>query len=119
MTIKVTAKSPVAGDAIEVPLLVEAEGVTQYKNKALFVDLRSSNQFTADLTVDVPTNVVPDSTKIQVSAIGNVFIQFCERKYCLYNEIIVSGDVLGTALQNIDSLIQMPSGCGEQTMIGK
>lgn len=97
MLIKVTATSPVAGDAIEVPLLVEAEGVTQFKNKAQFVDLRSTNTFTTDLTVDIPKNVVPDSTKVQVSAIG---------------------DVLGTALQNIDNLIQMPSGCGEQTMLG-
>lgn len=26
---------------------------------------------------------------------------------------------MGPALQNIDNLIQMPTGCGEQTMIGK
>lgn len=26
---------------------------------------------------------------------------------------------MGTALQNIDSLIRMPCGCGEQTMLGK
>lgn len=58
---------------MEVPLLVVAEGVTQNKNKAQFVDLRGSKSFTADLTVDIPKNVVPDSTKVQVSAIGNLF----------------------------------------------
>lgn len=60
-----------AGDAIEVPLLVVPEGVTQYKNKAHFVDLRSSKTFTTDLIVDVPKNAVPDSTKVEISAIGN------------------------------------------------
>ncbi|KAG4071650.1 hypothetical protein HA402_011804 [Bradysia odoriphaga] len=97
LLVKVTATSDAAGDAIEYPLLVVAEGATQYKNKATFVDLRSSNKFTTDLTVDVPKNVVPDSTQVEVSAIG---------------------DVMGTALQNIDSLIRMPTGCGEQTMLG-
>lgn len=68
---QVDATSSVAGDAIEVPLLVVPEGVTQYKNKAQFVDLRSSKKFTADLTVDIPKNAVAESTKVQVSAIGN------------------------------------------------
>lgn len=30
---------------------------------------------------------------------------------------IISGDLLGSALANIDSLIRMPYGCGEQNMI--
>lgn len=80
---------------MQVPLLVIPEGVTQYKNKAQFVDLRSVKKFTADLTVDVPKDAVPDSTKVQISAIG---------------------DIMGPAVQNIDNLIQMPCGCGEQTM---
>ncbi|KAJ6633451.1 CD109 antigen [Pseudolycoriella hygida] len=97
MLIKVSATSASAGDAIEMPLLVVAEGVTQYKNKAVFVDLRETNTFTTNLTVDIPEKVVPDSTKVQVSAIG---------------------DVMGVALQNLDNLITMPCGCGEQTMLG-
>lgn len=76
MLVRVNAKSPIAADAIEMPLLVEAEGVTQYKNKALFVDLRSSSSFAAVLTVDVPKNVVPDSIKVQVTAIGNLALNF-------------------------------------------
>lgn len=64
---------------MEVPLQVEAEGVTQYKNEAQFVDLRNKKTFTADLTVDIPTDVVPDSTKVEVSAIGN-FILFLNIK---------------------------------------
>lgn len=98
MLVSVSATSPLAGDAIEVPLLVEAEGVTQYKNKALFVDLRNTSTFTSDLTVDIPSNAVPDSAKVEISAVG---------------------DVMGSVLQNIDKIIQMPTGCGEQTMLSK
>lgn len=79
MLIKVAATSSVAGDAMEVPLLVVAEGVTQYKNKAQFVDLRINKTFITDLTVDVPKNAVADSTKVRVSAIGRLF-QFLKKK---------------------------------------
>lgn len=27
------------------------------------------------------------------------------------------GDIMGTALQNLNQLVQMPSGCGEQNMV--
>uniref|UniRef100_A0A8C3TI91 Alpha-macroglobulin-like TED domain-containing protein n=1 Tax=Chelydra serpentina TaxID=8475 RepID=A0A8C3TI91_CHESE len=29
----------------------------------------------------------------------------------------LAGDIMGTALQNLDRLVQMPSGCGEQNMV--
>lgn len=71
-----SASSSAAADAMEVPLLVVPEGVTQYKNKAQFVDLRKTKKFTTDLAVVIPKNVVPDSTIVQVSAIGNLFYFF-------------------------------------------
>lgn len=70
MTIKVTATSPIAGDAVEVTLPVVPEGVTQYKNKAKFVDLRQSESYSTDFTVDVPANAVKDSTQVSFSLIG-------------------------------------------------
>lgn len=30
---------------------------------------------------------------------------------------VYPGDIMGTALQNLDRLVQMPSGCGEQNMV--
>jgi len=30
---------------------------------------------------------------------------------------ILVGDIMGRALKNLDGLLQMPSGCGEQNMI--
>lgn len=71
ITIKVTATSPIAGDGIEVKLPVVPEGVPQYRNKAKFVDLRQSKTYSADFTVEVPSNAVKDSTQVSFSAIGN------------------------------------------------
>lgn len=31
--------------------------------------------------------------------------------------VSVTGDLMGTALQNLDHLVQMPHGCGEQNMV--
>ncbi|XP_037049174.1 CD109 antigen-like [Bradysia coprophila] len=97
MTIKVTAISPIAGDAIEVMLPVVPEGVPQYKNKAKFIDLRKVSAYATDFTADVPSNAVKESTQVSFSLIG---------------------DIMGVTLKNIQSLIKLPSGCGEQTMIG-
>lgn len=78
MTIKVTATSPIAGDAIEVTLPVIPEGVPQYKNKAKFVDLRQTKTYSTGFSVDVPANAVKESTLVSFSLIGN-FIA-CRRR---------------------------------------
>lgn len=96
ITIKVTATTALAGDGVERQLLVEPEGLPQYVNKAAFVDLRSAPEIMKNFTVEVPKNAVPDSTRVEVSVIG---------------------DVLGSTVQNLDSLIRMPYGCGEQNML--
>ncbi|XP_052132261.1 CD109 antigen [Frankliniella occidentalis] len=96
ITIKVTATSDRAGDAIERKLLVKPEGDTVSKNKAILVDLRSSNSFKTNVTLHIPKYIVPGSERIEVSAVG---------------------DILGPTIPNLDSLIRMPHGCGEQNMI--
>lgn len=82
--IKVVAQSAVAGDGVEQLLLVEPEGITQFMNKAFFVDLRNTKEFKTKFTIDIPKNAVPDSTKIEVSAIG---------------------DILGPTIDNLDKLM--------------
>uniref|UniRef100_A0A8D8UYD5 TEP1-F n=1 Tax=Cacopsylla melanoneura TaxID=428564 RepID=A0A8D8UYD5_9HEMI len=94
--IKVTASSRVAGDAIEGKLLVKPEGETQYKNKAIFVDLRKTNVFNLNVTLDIPVNIIPGSEHVEVSAVG---------------------DILGPSIPNLANLIKMPFGCGEQNML--
>lgn len=96
IVIKVTATSPTAGDGIEMPLLVVPEGVPQFINEAIMVDLTQANSFDQVLNLKVPRNAIPDSTKIEVA---------------------VMGDPLGSTTKNLDNLIQMPSGCGEQNML--
>lgn len=96
ITIKVTAQSSLAGDGVERPLLVEPEGVAQYVNEAVLVDLRDSTNFFKNLTVTIPKNAVPDSTRVEVTVVG---------------------DILGPTIKNLDKLIRMPYGCGEQNML--
>ncbi|CAG9797907.1 unnamed protein product [Chironomus riparius] len=94
--IKVTATSQNAGDGLERMLIVVPEGVTHYKNKAVFVDLRNGNEVKANINIDIPKNAIPDSVHVEASAIG---------------------DVLGPSIENIDKLIKLPYGCGEQNML--
>ncbi|XP_012262615.2 CD109 antigen-like isoform X2 [Athalia rosae] len=94
--IKATATSPLAGDSIEDRLLVKAEGEIQYRNKAIFVDLRNLKSFDTNFTVDIPKNAVVGSEHIEVSAVG---------------------DILGPSIPNLANLIKMPFGCGEQNML--
>ncbi|XP_076755631.1 CD109 antigen isoform X1 [Xylocopa sonorina] len=96
ITIKATANSILAGDAVERKLLVKAEGETQYINKAIFMDLRSRTSASTNITIDIPKNAVPDSEHIEISAVG---------------------DILGPSILNLANLIKMPSGCGEQNML--
>ncbi|XP_052864269.1 uncharacterized protein LOC128270884 [Anopheles cruzii] len=96
ITLKITATCALAGDGIERELLVEPEGVPQYINKARLIDLRSESSVAQTFDIDIPNNAVPNSTKVEVSVIG---------------------DVLGSSIENLDSLIRMPFGCGEQNML--
>uniref|UniRef100_A0AAG5DFD2 TEP1-F n=1 Tax=Anopheles atroparvus TaxID=41427 RepID=A0AAG5DFD2_ANOAO len=96
ITLKLTAKCALAGDAIERLLLVEPEGHPQHINKAVLIDLRTEKEVRQSFRVEIPDDAVPDSTKVEVSVIG---------------------DVLGSSIENLDSLIRMPFGCGEQNML--
>lgn len=70
ITIKVTARSPRAGDGVERILLVEPEGVEQVENLAMLIDLRDKTQFDGNFTFVIPKNAVPHSMKIEISAVG-------------------------------------------------
>ena len=84
ITIKVVAESQMAGDGIEKKLKVEPEGVTQYMNEALLIDLRSEKEFKRTIEILVPPEAVKDSTRVEVSAIG---------------------DILGPSIDNLDKLM--------------
>ncbi|XP_015122489.1 CD109 antigen isoform X1 [Diachasma alloeum] len=94
--LKATATSKIAGDSVEHKLLVKAEGETQYRNRAVFLDLRTVSSLSTNITVDIPKNIVPGSEHIEISAVG---------------------DILGPSIPNLESLIKLPFGCGEQNML--
>ncbi|XP_011643182.1 CD109 antigen-like [Pogonomyrmex barbatus] len=96
ISIKATANSVLAGDSVEHKLFVNAEGETQYRNEAVFLDLRNVEQTSANVTINIPNNAVPGSENIQISAVG---------------------DILGPSIPNLANLIRMPFGCGEQNML--
>jgi CD109 antigen len=84
INIKVTATSPMAGDGLERPLIVIPSGVTKFKNRALFIDLRNETNFKSDVKIDIPSTAVEDSVHIEASAIG---------------------DIMGSSIQNLDKLM--------------
>ncbi|GAB6025042.1 CD109 molecule [Chamberlinius hualienensis] len=90
------ATSTAAGDAIRQTLRVKPEGVTQYYNQAYLVDLRTKPTFDGTFNVTVPNNAVPGSTYIQFNGIGNI---------------------MGNIISNLNNLVRLPSGCGEQNMV--
>lgn len=96
ISIKVVAKSPAASDGILKVLQVEPEGIPKYKNEVVFVDLIKSDSLQTSVKLSVPNDIVPDSLRIEASCLG---------------------DILGGTIKNLEKLIRMPLGCGEQNML--
>uniref|UniRef100_A0A1I8Q6D7 TEP1-F n=1 Tax=Stomoxys calcitrans TaxID=35570 RepID=A0A1I8Q6D7_STOCA len=96
ITLKIKAITALAGDAIHQKLKVEPEGVTQFENQAIFISNPNKEPTKYDLKADIPKEAVLDSE---------------------YLEFSVVGDILGPTIKNIDKLVRMPYGCGEQNMV--
>lgn len=84
-------------DEVIRPLPIKAEGIEKEKNQAVLVSLQTqgSVQETRDITYPT-TGLVQDSQKIRVTVIGDLF---------------------GPSLENLENLIRLPYGCGEQNMV--
>ncbi|VCX41196.1 unnamed protein product [Gulo gulo] len=82
-------------DTIIKSLLVEPEGL---EKEATFNSLLcpSGAEVSEQLTLKLPENVVEESARAST---------------------FVLGDILGSAMQNIQNLLRMPYGCGEQNMV--
>ncbi|NXT53834.1 OVOS protein, partial [Pluvianellus socialis] len=76
-------------------LLVEPEGIRREKTQN-FLICTKDDVVIQDVTLDIPTNVVEGSARASFSVVG---------------------DIMGTAMQNLHQLLQMPFGCGEQNMV--
>lgn len=93
--LKYTAVSAVAGDAIHKTMKVVPEGITQYGNRAYFVNLKNEPEQKSSFDLELPADIVPDSQHVEVAVVG---------------------DILAPVLRNLDNLVRLPTGCGEQTM---
>ncbi|CAM9958505.1 unnamed protein product [Bubo scandiacus] len=77
-------------------LLVQPEGVLVEKSYSSLLCPRGGNTAEEPVSLRLPDNVVKRSARASIS---------------------ISGDLMGVALQNLDRLVQMPHGCGEQNMV--
>jgi len=84
-------------DALVKPLRVKPEGVEIEKVESDFKCIESGNQKFEMSTLEVPKNAVSDS----------------ERAW-----VYVTGDIMAPALENVGNLVRLPTGCGEQNMVG-
>ncbi|NXD67627.1 OVOS protein, partial [Eolophus roseicapillus] len=76
-------------------LLVEPEGIRREKTQNYLVCTKD-DVVIQDVPLSLPTNVVEGSARASFSVVG---------------------DIMGTAMQNVHQLLQMPFGCGEQNMV--
>lgn len=75
-------------------LRVEPEGVANSYTQSAF--MCPSDSPTTFFKLRIPKNLVPGS---------------------IFSKVSVVGDIMGSSLSNIDELLAMPYGCGEQNML--
>ncbi|XP_011874735.1 PREDICTED: alpha-2-macroglobulin-like protein 1 isoform X2 [Vollenhovia emeryi] len=84
-------------DMIVKPILVLPEGFPVEITKSAFICPKDfSDDSTITWNLDLPDDLIPESARAYVSLIG---------------------DILGPVLENLDNLVRLPMGCGEQNMI--
>ncbi|XP_074851267.1 ovostatin-like [Carettochelys insculpta] len=82
-------------DTIIRPLLVEPEGIKKEETQSSLICTKG-NTVSESVPLKLPANLVQDSARATFSVLG---------------------DLLGMAMQNMENLLQMPYGCGEQNMV--
>ncbi|XP_064415024.1 alpha-2-macroglobulin-like [Latimeria chalumnae] len=87
-------------DTVIKPLLVEPEGTEKETTHSSLICPAGTDQLDSpireEISVQVPEDVVEGSARAYVSVLG---------------------DIMGSAMQNLDRLLAMPFGCGEQNMV--
>ncbi|XP_029316719.1 CD109 antigen-like [Cottoperca gobio] len=97
MEISVDAVSAEASDSLVWKVLVKPEGVEQFFSETLFLEMEPLKYNNSrSISFSFPPDVVPGSHRAHVALVG---------------------DILALSINNLDLLLQMPLGCGEQNMI--
>ncbi|KAF4086026.1 hypothetical protein AMELA_G00101400 [Ameiurus melas] len=81
-------------DTVTRSLIVQAEGTEKTKSQSWLL-CPQGNSVSEELELILPEDVIEGSARASVSVLG---------------------DILGRALQNLDGLLRMPYGCGEQNI---
>ncbi|XP_062275147.1 alpha-2-macroglobulin-like [Scomber scombrus] len=81
-------------DVVTRPLIVKAEGTEMTKTHNWLL-CPKDDALTEEVELQLPENVIDGSARASLSVLG---------------------DILGRALKNLDGLLKMPYGCGEQNM---
>lgn len=89
------SSSPSYSDGVKRQLRVEAEGIKQSSQQSKLINNVDEKQQDISFDIVIPSSTVDDSLRSILS---------------------LTGDILGIPLANLDKLIQMPTGCGEQNM---
>ncbi|NXR40919.1 A2ML1 protein, partial [Zosterops hypoxanthus] len=79
-------------DTVIKPLLVQPGGILVEKAHTSLLCQEGAEE----VSLEIPANILESSQRAHIT---------------------VMGDILGNALQNVDSLLAMPYGCGEQNMV--
>ncbi|XP_077114608.1 alpha-2-macroglobulin-like [Ranitomeya variabilis] len=84
-------------DTIVKTVLVQPGGVLEEKSHSSLICIKEEDESKVeDLYLRIPDNILEDSARAHVTVLG---------------------DLMGTAMQNLDRLLAMPYGCGEQNMV--
>jgi len=95
--ITVVVRGTTKSDALQRKLLVRPEGSPQEYVVNSMIDTLNTGNFTDILPIKLPTSgLIPGSVRAFFT---------------------LTGDLMGQAMQNLDQLVSMPFGCGEQTMV--
>uniref|UniRef100_A0AC34RA62 CD109 antigen n=1 Tax=Panagrolaimus sp. JU765 TaxID=591449 RepID=A0AC34RA62_9BILA len=95
--LSVVAQAAQAGDAVEIPLKVEPEGYRVDRNVPIVFDLSQGNRNMSKVVkLEFPSDAISDSKIARIDVIG---------------------DIMGPVLANLENLVRMPYGCGEQNML--
>ncbi|XP_040293170.1 alpha-2-macroglobulin-like [Bufo bufo] len=84
-------------DTIVKSVLIQPGGILEEKAHSNLICIKEGDQpKPEELSLKVPENILKDSARAYITVLG---------------------DLMGTAMQNLDRLLAMPYGCGEQNMV--
>uniref|UniRef100_A0A1I8PV47 TEP1-F n=1 Tax=Stomoxys calcitrans TaxID=35570 RepID=A0A1I8PV47_STOCA len=96
ISLNITANSNLSSDAVLHKLKVEPEGIKENDNQPLLVSIPVNEAVASTINAEIPNNIVAETEFITLS---------------------MTGDALAPILENLDGLVLMPTGCGEQNMV--